>query len=122
MSLLAYSYLDSPYYYSRAYDYPYYSRYYSSYYPSSSLYDYPSWRYRSAYDPVYTPSYAYRSYLDYPYYSRYYDYPYYSRYSSYYPYSSRYYVPPTSSVSYETVKRETVYSPYVGARTYTTVL
>ena len=109
-----YSYLDSPYYYSRYYDYPSY-RYYSPYY------DLPSWRYSRYYDPVYTPSYYYRSYLDYPYYSRYYDWPYYSRYSYYYPY--RYYVPPTtSSVSYETVKRETVYSPYTGARTYTTVL
>ena len=111
MSLLAYSYLDSPYYYSRYYDWPSY-RYYSPYY------DYPSWRYSRYYD---SPYYYRSAYYDYPYYSRYYDWPYYSRYSYYYPY--RYYAPPvTSSVSYETVKRETVYSPYTGARTYTTVL
>ena len=62
------------------------------------------------------------SYYDYPYYSRYYDWPYYSRYSTYYPYRYYHYVPETRTVSYETVKRETVYSPYTGARTYTTVL
>ena len=51
-------------------------------------------------------------YPPYYYYSRYWDYPYYSRY----------YLPETKSVSYETVKKETVYSPYTGTRTYTTVL
>lgn len=119
----AYSYLDSPYYYSRAFDYPYYSypsysRYYSPYY------DLPSYRYSASYLSPY-----YRSVYDYPLpaysYSRYYDWPYYSRYSSaYYPYSRYYpsYLPETKSVSYETVKRETVYSPYTGARTYTSVL
>ena len=81
----AYSYLDSPYYYSRAFDYPYYSypsysRYYSPYY------DLPSYRYSASYLSPY-----YRSVYDYPSpaysYSRYYDWPYYSRYSSaYYPY------------------------------------
>ena len=76
----------------------------------------------------YYPSFYYSAY---PYskyyspYSSYYDYQYYSRYSSaYYPYSRYYpsYLPETKSVSYETVKRETVYSPYTGARTYTSVL
>merc|ERR1712193_605866 len=101
------------YYYSYLWDYPYtYSRYYD--WPSwrySSYYDWPSWRYSSYYDYPYSWS---SSYYDYPYYSRYYDWPYYSRY--YAP------LPETRSVSYETVKKETVYSPYTGTRTYTTVL
>ena len=59
--------------------------------------------------------YPYSTY--YPYYSRYYDYPYYSRY--YRPLAP---LPESRSVKYETTKTETVYSPYTGTRTYTTVL
>merc|ERR1712070_655753 len=97
-------YYDSPYYYSRYYDWPSYR--YSSYYDwprYSSLYDYPSWRYSSLYD---WPSYRYSRYYDYPYYSRYYD---------------PLYVPETRSVAYETVKKETVTDRF-GSRTYTSVL
>ena len=108
----------------------YYSYYWDSPYYYSRYYDLPSYRYSSLYDwPYYSRYYDWPSYR-YPYYSRYYDYPYYSSpyYSRYwdYPYYSRYYpyspLPTTKSVSYETVKRETVYSPYTGTRTYTTVL
>ena len=94
------SYLDSPYYYSRYYDWgsPAASRYYSPYYSSAYWprdlayrpYSYSSWRYSSPYLSGYYGSYlpSYIRYYDplpsYSY-SRYYDYlPSYSRYSRYY--------------------------------------
>lgn len=97
------------YYYSRYYDWPYYSRYH-----------YDDWRYSS-----------YSSYLDWKY-----D-PYYPSYSRYYPWYSRYYptVPAeTKTTTYEverptvhvspgrTIKRDTYHSPIYGSRTYTSYL
>ena len=122
-----YSYLDYP-YYSRYYDWP--SWRYSSYsdWPSwrySSYYDWPSWRYSRYYDYPASwryDSWRYSSLYDWPSwrYSSAYDWPYYSRYYS------RYYdplpLPTTKTVSYETVRKETTYSPYTGVSTVTTKL
>ena len=85
----------------------YYSYLDSPYYSYSRYYDWPSWRYSAAYD---WPSWRYSSAYDWPY-SRYY-----SRYLDPLP------LPTTKSVSYETVRKETTYSPYTGVSTVTTKL